>query len=64
VYIFADYCSGTIWGLWAAGPAHQNPIVLLKTSHAITSFGEDQQGEIYLTDGSAGTLWHVVARAP
>jgi glucose/arabinose dehydrogenase len=59
VYFFADYCSGTIWGIASVGPNRQTPVVLLHTSHAVTSFGADQQGELYLCDGSAGTVWRI-----
>ncbi len=46
-YLYGDYCSGRIWGLrrdgadWAAGQ-------LLDTDLAITSFGEDEAGELYV----------------
>jgi glucose/arabinose dehydrogenase len=56
VYLFGDYCSGTIWvalptadGTWSAEQAFQLPIRLV-------SFGEDQDGEIYLIDLS-GTIF-------
>jgi glucose/arabinose dehydrogenase len=46
-YVYGDYCSGTIWsvraGTWSSS-------VLMATSHNISSFGEDEDGELYLTD--------------
>ena len=56
-YLFADYCSGTIWG-FDAGADRPQPAVLLESAESITSFGEDEAGEIYLV-GPAGTLYVV-----
>jgi glucose/arabinose dehydrogenase len=58
-YLFADYCSGTIWGLDAARPEH--PSVLLQTGRTISSFGQDASGELYVTDLGGGTVLRVVA---
>jgi glucose/arabinose dehydrogenase len=61
VYLFGDYCSGRIWGLASGGPARQDPVRLLDTPHTISSFGEDEQGELYLTDLASGELYRIVA---
>lgn len=48
-YILGDYCSGTVWtlakvsGNWALTP-------LIQTELSISSFGEDESGELYVTD--------------
>ncbi|HLL50629.1 MAG TPA: PQQ-dependent sugar dehydrogenase, partial [Thermomicrobiales bacterium] len=50
VYLFADYCSGRIWGLVpdeAGGWMRLGPVV---TGLRISSFGEDAEGELYVTD--------------
>ena len=59
-YLFADFCSGTIWGLEAAAerPA---PRVLLEAGIALSSFGEDEEGELYVLDLAGGRLHRVVA---
>jgi len=61
-YLYADYCSGTIWGLDAAAerPA---PRVLLESGLSIASFGEDEAGELYVVDLAGGRLLRVVAPA-
>jgi glucose/arabinose dehydrogenase len=58
VYLYGDYCSGKVWGLvrnplgaWLQG-------LLFETGSTITSFGEDESGEVYLTD-YAGTLYRL-----
>ena len=59
-YLYADYCSGTIWGLDAAGerPA---PRVLLESGLAVASFGQDEAGEVYVVDLAGGRLYRVTS---
>ncbi len=49
-YVFGDYCSGMMWAVDAAGPAPQDPVVLARTDHSISSFGVDAEGRLYMTD--------------
>jgi len=63
-YLFGDYCSGRIWALDAAGPARQDPVLLLEGGLSISSFGEGDNGELYITDISKGALYRLVATAP
>jgi glucose/arabinose dehydrogenase len=58
-YLFGDYCSGTIWTL----PASDGliPRTLGATGLRITSFGEGEDGEIYLVDQAGGGLYRVLA---
>ncbi len=60
-YVFGDECSGTIRGLVAAGPDQQKAVVLLESDRVISSFGESDDGELYLTDLSSGELYQVSA---
>jgi glucose/arabinose dehydrogenase len=48
-YVYGDYCSGRIWGLAASG-GDTTPTILDDSGRAISSFGEDAAGELYLTD--------------
>ncbi len=50
VYIFGDYCSGTIWGLWPDDSAETGWVrdVILETDESIASFAVDNEGEIYV----------------
>jgi glucose/arabinose dehydrogenase len=50
VYIYGDYCSGTIWGLRRTISDTWERTVLLQTDLRISSFGEDEAGELYVTD--------------
>lgn len=57
-YIFADYCHGTI-------SVRENGVVRLvfDTSLGITSFGEDEAGELYVVAG-AGTIYRLINGPP
>lgn len=46
-YIYGDYCSGRVWG-FDADTVTSEPVVLLDTEKAISSFAEDIAGELYL----------------
>jgi glucose/arabinose dehydrogenase len=48
MYVYADYCSGRLWGLRNDGSTWQSAL-LLDTPFLITSFGEDEIGNIWLT---------------
>jgi glucose/arabinose dehydrogenase len=61
VYVFGDYCSGRVWGVASGGPADQEPVLLLGSGHTISSFGEDDAGELYVTDLATGELLRVTA---
>ena len=54
IYIFGDYCSGEIFGL-IDGTVRP----LLSTGLKISSFGQDQQGELYVI-GLEGTVHRII----
>lgn len=58
-YLFADYCSGTIWGL-AAADERPTPRVLIESGLSVASFGEDEAGELCIVDLAGGRLFRVV----
>jgi len=51
IYLFGDYCSGNIWGLANIGGTWQSDL-FFQSGFMITSFGEDEAGEVYLADHS------------
>ena len=57
-YLFGDYCSGSIWTLAADGGPTPQP--LADSGLRISSFGEGEDGEIYLVELGGGGLYHVV----
>ena len=60
VYIYADFCSGKFWGLQRVGADWQNAL-LLTGPPSISSFGEDEAGNLYAADLAAGIVYEVVA---
>jgi hypothetical protein len=57
-YVVGDYCSGQLWTIAANGT---NLVARRNTSATISSFGEAENGEIYMTDHAGGRLYRVVA---
>gem|GEM_PF-711471 len=58
MYFYGDYCSGNIWGLKVTSTSVQSG-QLLDTSYVISTFGEDEAGEVYLTDYNTGDIYRV-----
>jgi glucose/arabinose dehydrogenase len=54
VYFFGDNCSGTVWGLIPTGNGTFQGQVLFQTRLNISSFGVDENGEMYLADLGGG----------
>jgi glucose/arabinose dehydrogenase len=52
IYIYGDYCSGLIWGLLRDAQGFWQNMLIIQTTANITSFGEDQNGEVYMIDRS------------
>ena len=59
-YVFADYGSGRIWRLVPNGNALAAE-ELLDTTLSIASFGQGNDGELYVVDIASGTLHRIVA---
>jgi glucose/arabinose dehydrogenase len=64
VYLFGDYCSGTIWGSFPAEPSGWQTAKLLDTDLAISSFGEDQAGEVVVVDMDGGAIYRIGLTQP
>jgi glucose/arabinose dehydrogenase len=62
-YLFADYCSGKVWGLFAKfGGGYETPRTLLETDLRISSFGEGPNGELYVLDHGGGLVYRIVGK--
>ena len=62
-YLFGDYCSGRIWALQANGASTQTATQLLSSGLMISSFGEGENGTLYLTDLAGGGVYQIVGSA-
>jgi glucose/arabinose dehydrogenase len=58
VYFFADYCSGRLWGLRRDGGSWQST-QLLDSPYTVSTFGEDEAGNVYLADYGRGDVYQV-----
>jgi glucose/arabinose dehydrogenase len=53
IYFYADYCTGLIWGIIQTDNGWQTQL-LFDMQVTITSFGQDDSGEIYLVSDNGG----------
>lgn len=60
IYFYGDFCSGRIGGLWRQASGWHNEL-LADTAYLIATFGEDEAGNLYVADRSAGILYKIVA---
>jgi glucose/arabinose dehydrogenase len=58
IYLYGDYSSGRLWGINST-TLEPLPNVLLDTPRVISSFGQDQNGEIYLVDYANGNVYRI-----
>ncbi len=58
LYFYGDYCSGRIWAL---KNLHGNWVSkeLLDTSMFLSTFGEDEMGNLYVSDYTNGIIYHI-----
>jgi glucose/arabinose dehydrogenase len=62
VYLFGDYCSGIVWATLPNLDGTWSTTQLLDTDLYISSFGEDENGELYVTDLSGGAIYQVTGQ--
>ncbi len=60
VYLFGDFCSGRLWGLVRDASSQWVQTFITSTSYNISSFAEDEQGELYILDYGGGQLIRVI----
>ncbi|MBK9927896.1 MAG: PQQ-dependent sugar dehydrogenase [Anaerolineales bacterium] len=59
-YLYGDFCSGRIFSTYNNLPTGwTTPVQLADTAFNITTFGEDQQGELYLADYATGKIYKI-----
>lgn len=60
-YLYGDYCSGRIWAMYRDEGMNWQSSLFLETGRQISSFGEDEAGELYIVDYSGSVLKMVPA---
>jgi|AP95_1055475.scaffolds.fasta_scaffold06485_4 hypothetical protein len=53
-YVYADFCTGQIFGVWYDGDSDPYHQLLLDTDLNISSFGQDRDGNLYILSGRPG----------
>jgi hypothetical protein len=64
IYFYGDFCSGRIWGARRAWPDSWLKIELRDAPFRITTFGEDESGELYVGDFDQGVIYRIVGVVP
>ncbi|MGC4105704.1 MAG: PQQ-dependent sugar dehydrogenase [Thermomicrobiales bacterium] len=60
-YLCADYCSGLVWGIGPDGNGGFVAATPVESGLSISSFGEDEGGELYVTDIGGGGVYRITA---
>ncbi len=63
-YIYGDYCGGQLWGAIQNADGSWSSQLLMDTSLRISTFGEDEAGEIYVADYASGTIYRLSEETP
>jgi glucose/arabinose dehydrogenase len=58
-YFYGDFCSGILFSLYNDPTNGWMVTQIADTPYSITSFGEDEHGELYLTDYNAGKIYQI-----
>lgn len=59
IFVYADFCKGSIWGLQRQGDRWKSPL-LIDTGTAISSIGSDEAGNLYATAYALGKVFQLV----
>lgn len=62
-YFYADYCNGMIWGLQQVDGVWYSEL-LFDAAYRISSFGEDEEGNLYLADPTTDRVLRLDAILP
>jgi len=61
-YFYGDYCSGRIWALSRQASGNWENVEMLQTGLNISSFGQDERGELYVLHLNGGAVYQLVDR--
>ncbi len=60
LYLYGDYCAGTVWAAAEAPDGTWSESVLVQGGPDISAFGEGEDGELYLAGYDTGRIYHIV----
>jgi glucose/arabinose dehydrogenase len=59
-YIYGDFCTGRVFSIYNNLPMEWgSPVQLADTTYSISTFGEDENGELYLADYGTGKIYKI-----
>ena len=64
LYIFGDYVSGRIWALREESGTWARELLIRPPNFRISTFGQDQAGEVYVANYSAGAIYRIDLSGP
>jgi uncharacterized repeat protein (TIGR01451 family) len=64
VYFYSDSGSGRLWAIQQISPGVWSGAEKLSTGYAVTAFGEDESGELYVTDYGQGRIFKITSPSP
>ncbi len=59
IFLYADFCKGSIWGLQRLGDRWKS-VELISGSNAISSIGADEAGNVYAVGYSSGIIYRLM----
>ena len=62
VFLFGDFGSGRIWTIYRREDGGWQVNEYMETEYNISSFGEDEAGELYVVDYFGGSIWKFVSK--
>ena len=62
-YLYGDYCTGKVWAATENADGTWAPAEVADTGAYLVSFGEDDEGELYLVD-HLGSIFRITAPVP
>lgn len=60
-YLFADYCTGIVWSTQPDASGKWNTVQRGRFDFTVSSFGEDQQGELYVLAHNEGAVYRLTS---
>jgi glucose/arabinose dehydrogenase len=60
-FLFGDFCSGRVWTVAPNAQGQWVQTEMMRAGVMISSFGEDEVGEVYITDIDGGGIYRITA---
>ncbi len=59
MYFYGDFVAGWMWGLKQSGTNWESVVLSTNNQHQISTFGEDETGQIYFADYGQGKIYQL-----